>query len=195
MIVNIPFQKGATYHVYNRANGTDRMFCNAGNYFYFMRKYHEYMGQLWDTHVYCLMPTHFHLLISVKPQQGDEDDLARKCSQAFSNFANSYAQAFNKQQFRHGSLFSPNFRRKEVDSIEYLKTAICYIHCNPVKDGLVSAPDDWAHSSYNAIADGPNTIFGLDPVISVFGSRSEFLRQHGDFDRSFDLDLTLKKAS
>lgn len=195
MIVNIPFQKGATYHVYNRANGTDRMFCNPGNYFYFMRKYHEHMGQLWNTHVYCLMPTHFHLLISVIPQAQGDFDLAKKCSQAFSNFANGYAQAFNKQQFRHGSLFSPNFRRKEVDSIEYLKTVICYIHCNPVKDGLVTAPDHWAYSSYNMIANGPNTIFGQDPAISVFGSRAEFLGQHSNFNSSVDLDIPLKEAS
>ncbi len=194
MLQKIIFQPGSTYHVYNRSNGSEPMFRHAANYNHFLRKYNEYMSGLWDTHAYCLMPTHFHFLITVKPNTKIESEMSLRCSQAFSNLANSYTQSFNKLHKRHGSLFTQNFRRKPVYDNEYLKTVICYIHNNPVKDGIAQVASDWQFSSYNELRMRNETLFGLHPVISLFGSRESFIEHHLMNETPENFRIVYKKA-
>jgi putative transposase len=59
----------ATYHVYNRANGSESLFCCDENYNYFLRKFKEYISPIADTYCYCLMPNHFHFLIRIKAEK------------------------------------------------------------------------------------------------------------------------------
>jgi len=49
----------------------------------------------------------------------------------FSHFFNAYAKYYNNQTNRHGALFERPFKRKLIDSEDYLRQAILYIH--PVK--------------------------------------------------------------
>lgn len=57
-----------TYHVYNRANGNEKLFLSDENYCYFLKKYDEYIYPIADTFCYCLMPNHFHFLIRIKEE-------------------------------------------------------------------------------------------------------------------------------
>ncbi len=57
------------------------------------------MTEVWECMAYCLMPNHFHLLVRIKeiaPSENGAVDVNKKVSRQFSHFANSYAQAFNK---------------------------------------------------------------------------------------------------
>ena len=54
------------YHIYNRANGNEKLFVNAGNYEYFLKRYDYYITPIADTFAYCLMPNHFHFLARIK---------------------------------------------------------------------------------------------------------------------------------
>ncbi|MCX2678996.1 hypothetical protein OOZ15_03500 [Galbibacter sp. EGI 63066] len=58
-----------TYHIYNRANGSEQLFLSDENYWYFLRKYDEYINPVADTFCYCLMPNHFHFLVRVKSEE------------------------------------------------------------------------------------------------------------------------------
>ncbi|HRP60464.1 MAG TPA: transposase, partial [Vicingus sp.] len=51
------------YHIYNRANGSEKIFLNEENYLFFLQKYIEYIHPIAETYCYCLMPNHFHFLI------------------------------------------------------------------------------------------------------------------------------------
>lgn len=55
-----------TYHIYNRANGSEKLFLSDENYRYFLKKYNEYVSPIVDTFCYCLMSNPFHFLIRVK---------------------------------------------------------------------------------------------------------------------------------
>ena len=57
---------GCTYHVYNRANGNEKLFLSNENYRYFFEKYMIYISPIANTFCYCLMPNHFHFLIKIK---------------------------------------------------------------------------------------------------------------------------------
>lgn len=167
-----------TYHVYNRGNGNEQIFRNHGNYEYFMKKYFEYMSQHWDTISWCLMPNHFHFLIKVRPNARFEENLSKQCSQAFSNFTNSYVQSYNRQHKRMGSLFMRSFKRKCVHDQDYLRTLVCYIHNNPVKSGIVTSSENWLYSSYNDLVQSSPTLFSEHSALKLFGSKEEFVFQH-----------------
>jgi REP element-mobilizing transposase RayT len=176
MIRNAAMIAGGTYHVYNRANGNEPMFCNPGNYEFFLKNYSKYTSQHWETHAWCLMPNHFHLIVTVKESPFEED--WRAGSQAFSNFANGYTQSFNRQHQRKGSLFMRSFRRKNANDEEYLRKLVCYIHNNPVKARIVDYPNEWQYSSYNKLLNAEESHYQTHPVLKLFGCRKEFRTSH-----------------
>lgn len=59
---------GYTYHVYNRANGNEKLFLSNEKR-YFLEKYTIYISPIADTFCYCLMPNHFHFLIRIKNEE------------------------------------------------------------------------------------------------------------------------------
>lgn len=61
----------------------------------------------------------------------------------------SYAQAFNKQINRTGSLFRQRTKSKLLDeSKNYPYICFNYVHQNPMVAGLVSKMEDWEFSSF-----------------------------------------------
>jgi hypothetical protein len=64
-------------------------------------------------------------------------------SQQFANFFIAYSRAFNIQEKRRGGLMERPFCRKEVDSLQYFKDLVIYIHRNPVHHGITASPKDY----------------------------------------------------
>ncbi|HND87529.1 MAG TPA: transposase [Saprospiraceae bacterium] len=183
----LPLEPGATYHVFNHANGFENLFVNEGNYRYFLRKYAEHIPPVADTLAYCLMPNHIHLMIRIKSvAELPENCGSNKISKHFGNLFSAYAQAFNKQQRRRGSLFIPNFKRSMVTTEAYFARLVHYIHRNPVKDGFVSHPAEWPHSSFmSLLSDKPSRLLRKE-VMEFFGGREGFLAAHNlDVDDKF----------
>jgi REP element-mobilizing transposase RayT len=121
--IHIPLHEGQYYHVYNRGNGGIPIFYNERNYYYFLKKYDEYLSDILETYSYCLLPNHFHLLVRIKDFQSFENLESLKLpyskertvenivSELFRRFLMSYSKSINTQQNRKGSLFQKNFRR------------------------------------------------------------------------------------
>jgi putative transposase len=61
-------QPDCFYHVYNRANGKEKLFVCNQNYHFFLKQYSLFIGPIADTFCYCLMPNHFHFLIRIKSE-------------------------------------------------------------------------------------------------------------------------------
>ncbi len=110
------------------------------NYSFFLRLMRRYLLPGVEITAYCLMPTHYHLLVKVS----DETEL----SHSMQLLAISFTKAMNKRYNRVGALFQGAFQAKHVDKDEYLIHLSRYIHLNPVKAGLVERPEDWEFSSY-----------------------------------------------
>ena len=142
------------YHIYNRTNNKELLFRANDNYGYFIKKYRYYMDEYLETIGYCLMPTHFHLLVKVKEiveiSSGtlSIDDYSLKLSLKIGALLNSYSQAYNKVWNRHGNLFTQKTKAKLIDDDRYLITLLAYIHQNPLRAGIVSKPEEWKYSSY-----------------------------------------------
>lgn len=99
-----------------------------------------------DTYAWVLMGNHFHLLVRIKTPDdipnpegfknlrglNDAKAVEKRINHQFSNLFNAYTKAFNKKYDRTGSLFEHTFRRKLIDSVDYLRQVILYIHNNPI---------------------------------------------------------------
>ena len=143
------------YHIYNRGNNRERIFFEHDNYIYFLKKIKEYLVPVSDIVVYCLMPTHYHIVGRVKPQTSEvfeaSEVLGAKhspISTAMMRLSVSYTKAINKRFQRVGVLFQGQFQAKPILTSEYLLNLCRYIHGNPVKDGIVADITQWQYSNY-----------------------------------------------
>ena len=59
------FQQGQVYHVFNRGNNSQAVFFNHENYLFFLEKLRKHILPHADILAWCLMPNHFHLMISI----------------------------------------------------------------------------------------------------------------------------------
>jgi len=149
----IPFIPELHYHIYNRGNNRERIFFEADNYLFFLKRIKEHLVPVMDILVYCLMPTHYHIVGRIKPTQISEiskisEISGAEISTAMMKLSVSYTKAINKRFQRAGVLFQGQFQAKPVLTSPYLLNLCRYIHGNPVKDGLVADISQWQYSNY-----------------------------------------------
>ena len=85
---------------------------------------------------YCIMPTHFHLLVKENIEGG--------ISRIMHNVGTSFSMYYNLKHERAGNVFIKPFRSKHVPDQRYFEHVVNYIHLNPAelyepkwKDGIV----------------------------------------------------------
>ncbi|MBN1870037.1 MAG: transposase [Candidatus Omnitrophica bacterium] len=156
------------YHVFNRSIAGYVIFSNSHEYSHMVQTLRHYQSSLtpgkFSDHIhantlclsnkarqqpsikpvnliaYCLMPTHFHLIV----KQAADNGITR----FMANVQNSYARYFNIKHTRKGPLWEGRFKNVLVKTDEQLLHLTRYIHLNPVTANLVSSPEDWVFSSY-----------------------------------------------
>ncbi len=74
---------------------------------------------------YCLMPNHFHILITQIEENG--------ISKFMQKLGTAYSMYYNKKYERTGGLFEGKFKSQHLDTDRYLKYIFSYIHLNPIK--------------------------------------------------------------
>ncbi|WP_282039414.1 transposase [Saccharicrinis aurantiacus] len=174
------------YHIYNRGINSCNLFEDENNYTYFLKLYEKYINNIADTYAWVLMPNHFHLLVRIKHPtgfrnlSGVEEKLTKPPHQYFSNLFNAYTKAFNKYHNRHGALFERPFRRKLIDSEDYLRQLILYIHNNPVHHGFTNHPIEYGWSSYQTCVSEKETKLKRNKVISCFNDINNFEYCHNN---------------
>ena len=101
-----------------------------------------------EVHAYCVMTTHFHLL--VRSPRG-------MLSRAMQRALDAYARWFNRGRRRDGPLFRGRFANRLVETEAYWADLLAYIDRNPVQAGLAARPSDYPHGSafHFARAAGP----------------------------------------
>jgi REP element-mobilizing transposase RayT len=118
----------------------------------------------------------------------DVEIISKFISKKFSNLFNSYSKAFNKRYNRRGSLFIPNFKRKQITTEDYLKTLVCYIHRNPIHHGFCDKLDEWKHSSYHAYISDQTSIISRSYILEQFEDKKNFMITHLQHIEQLDQD-------
>ena len=155
-----PFVEGEFYHLYNRGNSKQKIFLddydrkrfvkmlylsNSKKYINFREDIVRRKIDVWEFDrgkpivsigAWVLMPNHFHLLITISPEQTSNISEKHKrngISLFMKKLCTSYSKYFNTKYKRTGGLFETNFKGSYVDTDPYSKYIFSYIHLNPVK--------------------------------------------------------------
>ena len=146
----VAFVQGEYYHVYNRGIEKRITFSDIIDYKRFVlllkilnttenivvrdlfknKTYNEIISKKIDDPIvaigaYCLMPNHFHILITPLVKNGVEKYMQK--------LQTAYTMYFNNKNERSGSLFQGTFKSQHLDTDEYLRYIYSYIHLNPAK--------------------------------------------------------------
>ncbi len=141
----VSFVLGEYYHLYNRGNSKQLIFLDDSDKRHFINLLYlsnttkrvvidRVSKNIYDFDreeclvaigAYCLMPNHFHILITEKTNSG--------ISKFMQKLTTAYSMYFNKKYNRTGALFEGKFKSQHLNTDEYLKYVFSYIHLNPVK--------------------------------------------------------------
>lgn len=135
---------------------------------------------------YCLMPTHYHLLLRQKIENG--------VPRFISDVLNSFTRNFNVKNERAGPIFLPKFKSVMVKSDEQLMHVSRYIHLNPFSGNLVpnlQKLESYRWSSYSSyLAKKKNSLINTKEVMHLFNFDSiryrRFVESSADYQRTLE---------
>jgi putative transposase len=128
----------------------------------------------WLCHSYCLMDTHYHLVLET-PLPNLPDGMRQ--------LNGVYAQSFNDTHDRFGHVFASRYRSILVEDETYLVELCRYVVLNPVRAGARSTPADWPWSSYAATVG----LVPAPPFLTTERTLSEFGATREQAQRSYRL--------
>ena len=197
------FANGETYHIFNRGVEKRTIFLNKSDYkrfvktiFYYVRErnlkyslstsdtdpdWNNRGGRLVEILSYCLMPNHFHLLITQKQDKG--------VSKFLRIMQNSYTRYFNTKYKRVGPLLQGAFKAVHIKSEEQFLHITRYIHLNPFVADLCRKPEDYPWSSYPAYLSKKEGVINTEPILSFFKSATAyktFIEDHSNYAKSLE---------
>jgi len=104
----------------------------------------------WAMYAWCVMGNHYHFLLKTP-----EDNL----SEGMHHINMTYGEWYNKVRERHGHVFQDRFFSILITQDSHLLEASRYVVLNPLRAGLVAAPQEWPWSSYStAVLGTPSTV-------------------------------------
>lgn len=135
---------------------------------------------------YCLMPTHFHLLVKQIKENGIHN-FVRKIS-------DSYAHYFNIKLQRRGGIFECRFKATRVETDEQLLHVSRYIHLNPYSSFLIKDLHRLLTYPFSSLGEylglSKNNICQKEIVLGQFkntGKYEEFVLDQANYQRSLDV--------
>ena len=137
------FIPGATYHVYCRVARGEFVFDDD----YEAQKFVETLREVrnldsWTIYAWCLMGNHYHLVLKTK-------DVALWRSMA--RLQGRVSRAYNRRHRFLGRLWQCRYRARVIDTNEYFRHVVAYVHLNPVTAGIVSDPADYVYSGHREV--------------------------------------------
>jgi putative transposase len=126
---------GAIYHVMNRGDRRERISEDDKDRERFLETFAEACEKTdWQTHAYCLMSNHFHLLVET-PQANLVPGMKW--------FLGTYTSRYNRRHKQFGHLFSGRYKALVVEGSGngYLKTVGDYVHLTCTEQGLFEFPE------------------------------------------------------
>ena len=145
---------GQAMHVMVRGNNRETLFFSDDDRRVYLEWLREAAKQFaCAVHAFALMPNHVHLLMT--PQ--NEDSLAK----TMQSLGRRYAQYFNRQHHRSGTIWEGRYRSSLIDP-DYFLRCQRYIELNPVRAGFESNPQNSTWTSFSAHIGGKTESWLVD---------------------------------
>ena len=134
---------GGVYHVTSRGVRRSPIFVDDADRLRFLRLLVRVVDRHgWQPLTWCLMTTHYHLLVLTP-----EPDLA----EGMQRLNSDHATYLNGRHRTSGHVFQGRYGAEPVLSDQHLLSTVRYIALNPVKAGLCADPAAWRWSGHRAL--------------------------------------------
>jgi putative transposase len=134
---------GLPQHLVQRGNDRELCFFAESDYLVYLRWLQRAASTYRvSIHAYVLMPNHVHMLATPSVEGG--------ISRMMQYLGRQYVQHVNRTYRRSGTLWERRFLASLVDTECCLLPLYRYIESNPVRAGLVAAPEEYRWSSARA---------------------------------------------
>jgi putative transposase len=152
------------HHIVQRGHNRQVIFAAPGDY----RRYLDTLRECKKrygvaVHAFCLMTNHVHLLLS--PRESSS------LGKLMKRLAGRQTRHHNRLEGRSGTLWEGRYKSSLVERDDYLLACSRYIELNPVRAGIVAAPEDyrWSSCRYRL---GPDICdwLDLDPAYLALGT-------------------------
>ena len=178
---------GIPQHVIQRGNNRQACFNSDEDlaaYAYWLEKYaRKYSVSI---HAWVFMTNYVHLLVTPFTEQG--------VSKMMQSLGRNYVRYYNRSYKRSGTLWEGRFKSCLVEDNNYLLYCYRYIELNPVRAGMVNAPEDYAWSSHRTNAIGlTSKLIAPHPVYLELGATDE--ERYSNYSELFrhEIDQALVK--
>jgi REP element-mobilizing transposase RayT len=159
------------FHVISRTNSRDVAFRDEYDCDKFLQYLAKYM-KIFDfrVHAWCLMDTHFHLLLESRERPGLSD--------LMHHLLTAYTVFYNRRYNRHGHLFQGRFKSFVVDKSGYFLTVSRYIHRNPIISDNADLALEFFGSSLKYYANGsePAYLTAKETLAWYEGDRKKYIQ-------------------
>lgn len=161
------FIPGLSQHVIQRGNNRSAIFRVPSDYQFFLVILRNAAGRCGvEVHGYALMTNHLHLIVTPASRTS--------LPEMMQTIGRTYVRFFNTRYERTGALWEGRYRASMLHDEEYWMTCLRYIELNPVRAGLVAAPELYRWSSYRAHALGRQDALATPhPLYLGFGGTPE----------------------
>jgi putative transposase len=123
------------FHVWTVGVDGTPAFADDFDRIFFLRLFAECVhGYEWEIYAWCLMTTHYHLVIGAK------QPLLPAGMQRLNSV---HAQRVNRRRERKGHVFRGRFSSRVVDGEKHAHAVCRYVVLYPVHAGLCESPEDW----------------------------------------------------
>lgn len=170
--INLPY---TLYHVFSRTNSDGAAFGDTADREMFLHYLSKFTAlfQL-RVHAWCLMDTHFHLLL----ETGERPAL----SEFMKRLLTAYTVYFNRRHRLHGHLFQGRYKSLVVEKSSYLLAVSRYIHLNPALTAKPANAEKFEGSSLRYFINGgePPFLETAETLAWFKGNRkkyAEFVRE------------------
>jgi len=165
----------AIYHVYCRVARGEFICDDDPKATEFVERLREVRDlDAWSILAWCLMGNHYHLVVKTR-----DVELWRSMARLQARVSRDY----NRRRGFFGRLWQGRYRARVIDTNEYYRQVLAYVHLNPVVAGIVSDPGDYRLSGHREliglcrphVIDQRSALIGFEASTST-SSADEYLK-------------------
>jgi REP element-mobilizing transposase RayT len=169
---------GCYAHIISRSIRKEKIFKDSEDFELFLNLLHELKDKSrFKIFHYCLMQTHFHLVVQIHSVQ--------LFAKGLNQLKSRYIYAFHTKYKISGPIWRERYKSLLIEDERYLLACGNYVENNPVKAGLVQQVEDWKYSSgqhylnkrKDMLVDGYNSLNITDQLDLL--SEEDFEQGHG----------------
>lgn len=165
------------HHIIQRGHNRQIVFAGPSDYGTYLDNLSEFKAFYGiQVYAFCLMTNHVHLIL----QPGSEP---RSLGLLMKRLAGRQTRYVNRLEGRSGSLWESRYKSSPIETDAYLLACCRYVELNPVRAGIVDAPDKYPWSSYRQrIGLGERGWLDIDPCFEALGRTDATRRKrYADF--------------